>query len=81
VGMGAVLCNSPYDLVAAYLLCREAGVPISDAAGRSLDDKPVLGSDAAFQMACIASGNSELQAALVEVVQRGIGRYRFAPAR
>ena len=72
VGRGNVLCNSPYDLAAVHLLCTEAGIPIGDAAGRPLDDKPVLGSDAAFQMACIASGNAALQAALVDVVQRGI---------
>ena len=72
VGMGGVLCNSPYDLAAAYLICREAGLPIGDADGSSLDDKPVLGSDASYQMACIASGNDELQAMLVDAVQRGI---------
>jgi myo-inositol-1(or 4)-monophosphatase len=82
VGMGGVLCNSPYDLAAAHLICREAGVPIGDADGAALDSKPVLGSDASFQMACIASGNTELQAVLVDAVQRGIDRYRFlgAPA-
>ena len=30
-----------------------------------------------FQMACIASGNAELQAALVDVVQRGIRELRY----
>ena len=72
VGRGNVLCNSPYDLAAVHLLCTEAGVPIGDAAGRPLDAKPVLGSDSAFQLACIVSGNQELQDSLVEVVQRGI---------
>ena len=72
VGRGNVLCNSPYDLAAVHLLCTEAGVPIGDAAGRPLDDKPVLGSDSTYQMACIASGNQELQDSLIEVVQRGI---------
>ncbi len=74
VGHGAVLCNSPYDLAAAHLLCTEAGVPIGDADGRPLDDKPVLGSGDGYQLACIAAGNTGLQADLVEVVQRGIGR-------
>lgn len=72
VGRGNVLCNSPYDLAAVYLLCREAGVPIGDAAGRHLDDRPVLGSDSTYQLACIASGNQDLQDSLIEVVQRGI---------
>ena len=72
VGRGNVLCNSPYDIAAVYLLCKEAGVPMGDAAGLSLDHRPVLGSDNTFQMACIASGNQELQANVIEVVQRGI---------
>ena len=72
VGRGNVLCNSPYDLAAVHILCREAGVPIGDAAGRPLDDKPVLGSSAEYQLACIAAGNQELQDGLIEVVQRGI---------
>jgi myo-inositol-1(or 4)-monophosphatase len=76
VGRGAVLCNSPYDLAAVHLLLREAGLPISDAAGAPLDDKLVLGSDASFQMACIASGNAELHTALIDCVQRGIAAYR-----
>jgi myo-inositol-1(or 4)-monophosphatase len=76
VGRGAVLCNSPYDIAAAYLLCKEAGLPFGDAAGDTLDDRPVLGSDASFQMASVVSGNQELQAALVECVQRGIAGLR-----
>ena len=76
VGRGAVLCNSPYDVAAAYLLCKEAGLPFCDADGASLDARPVLGSDAAFQMATVASGNNELQAALLETVQRGIAGLR-----
>jgi myo-inositol-1(or 4)-monophosphatase len=75
VGRGHVLCNSPYDLAAVHLLCREAGVPIGDADGTPLDGRPVLGSDATYQMACIAAGNDELQARLIEVVQRGIRDY------
>ena len=78
VGRGAVLCNSPYDVAAAYLLCKEAGLPFGDADGSSLDDRPVLGSDASFQMATVAAGNQELQDALVESVQRG--HRRPAPA-
>ena len=76
VGRGAVLCNSPYDVAAAYLLCKEAGLPFGDADGSSLDDRPVLGSDASFQMATVAAGNQELQDALVESVQRGIAGLR-----
>ncbi len=76
VGRGNVLCNSPYDLAAVHLLCREAGIPIADADGSSLEARPVLGSDSTYQLACIAAGNERLQAGLVEVVQRGIAGLR-----
>jgi myo-inositol-1(or 4)-monophosphatase len=69
VGHGAVLNNSPYDLAAAYLLFKEAGLPFTDVAGASLDDRPVLGSGVEYQMDCIASGNDDLQALLVHALQ------------
>ena len=74
VGNGHVLCNSPYDLAAAWLLCREAGVPMTDADGSSLARRPLLGSDAGFQLACIVSGNDTLQGELIAAVGRGIDR-------
>ena len=43
VGRGHVLCNSPYDLAAAWLLCREAGVPMTDADGSSLERPAAAG--------------------------------------
>jgi myo-inositol-1(or 4)-monophosphatase len=76
VGLGAVLNNSPHDLAAVHLIAREAGLPIGDADGQPLDGRRLLGSDASYQMAVIASGNSELQARLVAVVQRGLRDYR-----
>jgi myo-inositol-1(or 4)-monophosphatase len=74
VGHGHVLCNSPYDLAAAWLLCHEAAVPMTDADGSSLEGRALLGSDAGFQLACIVSGNETLQAELVAAVGRGIAR-------
>jgi len=74
VGNGHVLCNSPYDLAAAWLLCLEAGVPMTDADGSSLEGRALLGSDGGFQLACIVSGNETLQAELVAAVTRGIAR-------
>jgi len=79
VGRGNVLCNSPYDLAAAYVLCREAGIPVTGAHGESLDGRLVLGSDASFQIAAVASGNAALQAELVAAVERGMGRLEPRP--
>ena len=39
VGRGAVLCNSPYDVAAAYLLCKEAGAALHGR-GRPLARRP-----------------------------------------
>ena len=76
VGGGAVLNNSPYDLAAAALCLTEGGALVTDAAGGSLDDRPLLGSGAEYQMSCIASANAELHSKLVAAVEAGIGRLR-----
>ena len=54
VGGGAILNNSPYDLAAAALILEEAGAVVTDASGRSLADRPLLGSGHEFQMSCVA---------------------------
>jgi myo-inositol-1(or 4)-monophosphatase len=76
VGKGAVLNNSPHDLAAAALICSEAGALIGDGNGRPLDNRPLLGSDASFQMACIASASAELEANIIAAVDAGIERLR-----
>ncbi len=72
VGGGAVLNNSPYDLAAAALCLEEGGAIVTDAAGRSLADRPLLGAGAEHQMSVIASANPRLHAA----ARRG-GRRRY----
>ncbi|MEO8092791.1 MAG: inositol monophosphatase family protein [bacterium] len=74
VGAGAVLNNSPYDLAAAVLCLQEAGAVVTDASGRSLDQRPLLGSGHSFQMSCVASANRGLHSQILELVDRGIGR-------
>jgi myo-inositol-1(or 4)-monophosphatase len=74
VGGGHVLNNSPYDLAAAALCLTEGGIVVTDASGLTLDDRPLLGSGADFQMSCIASANHDLHAELVAEVDRGIAR-------
>jgi myo-inositol-1(or 4)-monophosphatase len=76
VGNGAVLNNSPYDVAAAALCLTEGGAVVTDAAGRSLDDRPLLGSAPEFQMSMLAAGNPDLHAQLVAAVDRGIARLR-----
>jgi myo-inositol-1(or 4)-monophosphatase len=74
VGGGAVLNNSPYDVAAAALCLTEGGAVVTDAAGKSLDDRPLLGSEHEFQMSMLAAANPDLHADLVEAVDRGIAR-------
>jgi fructose-1,6-bisphosphatase/inositol monophosphatase family enzyme len=76
VGNGHVLNNSPYDLAAAVLLLEEAGAVVTDATGRTLRDRPLLGSGAEYQMSILVCGNSELHALVLAEVDRGIERAR-----
>ena len=73
VGGGAVLNNSPYDLAAAALIClEEAGAVVTDAYGAPLDDRPLLGSGAEFQISCVAAANPRAAR------QRSVARARRA---
>jgi myo-inositol-1(or 4)-monophosphatase len=74
VGGGHVLNNSPYDLAAAVLCLEEGGAVVTDAAGRTLADRPLLGSGADFQMSIVASANAELHRAILSELDRGIAR-------
>ena len=65
VGDGAVLNNSPYDVAAAALCLTEGGAVVTDAAGRSLDDRPLLGSGPEFQMSMLCAATPELHAKLL----------------
>jgi myo-inositol-1(or 4)-monophosphatase len=74
VGGGAVLNNSPYDLAASVLILEEAGALVTDAYGRSLADRPLLGSDAEFQMSVVASANAGLHERVLASVHDGVRR-------
>ncbi len=79
VGGGAVLNNSPYDVAAATLCLTEGGAVVTDAAGRPLDDRPLLGSSHEFQMSMLAAASAPLHAKLVAEIDRGIARLRERP--
>jgi myo-inositol-1(or 4)-monophosphatase len=77
VGGGAVLNNSPYDLAAAALCLTEGGAVLTDAAGRTLADRPLLGSAAEYQMSVVASANERLHESILGEVDAGIERLAF----
>ena len=74
VGGGAVLNNSPYDLAAAALCATEAGAIVTDARGGSLDERPLLGSGADFQMSVVTSSNPALHREILAAVDAGVAR-------
>jgi myo-inositol-1(or 4)-monophosphatase len=78
LGGGDVLNNSPYDLAAALLCLEQAGAIVTDAHGRSLADRPLLGSGHEFQMSCVAAANRELHAAICREIDSGLERLRSA---
>ena len=74
VGGGAVLNNSPYDLAAATLCLQEAGAIVTDAYGRGIGDRPLLGSSHEFQISCLAVANAELHSKICAAIDAGIER-------
>jgi myo-inositol-1(or 4)-monophosphatase len=74
IGAGAVLNNSPYDVAAATLCLIEAGASITDAYGRPIDDRPLLGSGERFQISCIAAANAPLHAQILHEIEAGVER-------
>lgn len=78
VGGGAVLNNAPYDLAGAWLCLVETGAIVTDAVGRPLDDRPLLGSDPTFQISVVASATSTLHAEILAALERGMERLRDA---
>lgn len=78
VGGGAILNNSPYDLAAAALCLEEAGALVTDAYGRPLAGRPLLGSGHEFQLSCVTAANRELHAAICRSIEEGIERLAAA---
>jgi myo-inositol-1(or 4)-monophosphatase len=76
VGGGAVLNNSPYDLAAAVVCAEEAGAVVTDARGRPLGDRPLLGSGADYQMSIVAAANPALHGKILAELAAGIERLK-----
>jgi myo-inositol-1(or 4)-monophosphatase len=74
VGGGAILNNSPYDVAAATLVLEEAGALVSDAFGRPLGQRPLLGSGAEYQISVVACANQALHDLILREVDAGIAR-------
>jgi myo-inositol-1(or 4)-monophosphatase len=76
VGAGAVLNNAPYDLAGAWLCLVEGGAMVTDGLGRPLDDRPLLGSGAEYQMSVVAASGASLHSEILAALDRAVGRLR-----
>jgi myo-inositol-1(or 4)-monophosphatase len=78
IGGGVVLNNSPYDLAAAVLVCEEAGAIVTDAYGKPIGSRKLLGSGAEFQVSCVTACTPGLHARIVAELDAGIERLAAA---
>lgn len=76
IAAGAILNNKPYDVAPAKLICEEAGLTVTDAAGRSLGARPLVGSGAEYCVSTVVAATPELHAELISFLDRGIERLR-----
>ena len=74
VGGGIVATNWPYDIAAAALIVAEAGGTVTDASGRSLDDRPAVGSGDDYRVSVLAAVNDEVHAMLLDALDAGMAR-------
>ena len=64
----------PYDIAAAKLIAEEAGCVVTDAHGRSLDDRHVLDTSEGNILSCVAATNRTLHERILEQIDRGFAR-------
>ncbi len=74
VGHGQILNNSAYDLAAAALIAREAGLVVSDAAGGDVDAYALIEGGKAVQLSCVCSTSRALQEEILASIERGMAR-------
>lgn len=80
VGKGNILNNNPYDVAAAFLVVVEAGGVVTDGYGKSLDERPLLGSGIDYQFSLIAASNAALHSKVLSEVNKGIEGLKKMPA-
>lgn len=69
VGNGHVLHLFPYDIAASVFLAQKAGVIITDAFGKSLNDTLLMDISDNNQQSCIAASTKQLHEKLLETIQ------------
>jgi len=74
VGQGSIINNYPYDIAAGYLILKEAGGVVTDAYGKDLDSRPLMGIGKQYQLSTVASSNPSLHQILIMLIDRGFAR-------
>jgi myo-inositol-1(or 4)-monophosphatase len=74
VGQGSIVNNYAYDIAAAYLILKESSGIITDAYGKALDDRPLMGIGKECQLSVIASSNQELHSILLMMIEKGFSK-------
>ncbi len=69
-GHGRIIGLFPYDVAAAQFIASQAGAVISDAAGRSLADIPLIPEKEGDVLSLVAAANRELHEKLIFYLQR-----------
>lgn len=69
IAHGRLTGFSSYDIAAAHLMARQAGVVISDAYGEPLDDMELLDTSPANLRSCVAASNKSLHAKLLAYIE------------
>ncbi len=75
-GEGRAIALFAYDVAAALLIGREAGLTITDAYGQTLDGVPVADVSAQWHLSCVAAANANLHGATMAAIERGMQRLR-----
>jgi len=76
VGSGSVLHLFPYDIAAAYLIAKGAGVNISDAEGKTMENIKLLDMSPINQASCVCAANIKLHEKLVEKISLNLKNRR-----
>jgi myo-inositol-1(or 4)-monophosphatase len=74
VGHGNVLHLFPYDIAAAVILARKAGITITDAYGDPFDEMLLLDLSPHNQRSCVAASTPSLHAQLLDSIDWNLGK-------
>jgi myo-inositol-1(or 4)-monophosphatase len=76
IASGRLTGFSSYDIAAAHLIAKQAGVSITDGYGRPLDDMRIFDVSPENLRSCVAAANEELHRKLLEHIEEHIKRFQ-----